>query len=509
MVETTKQASVQQAEQFFEELERLVRRYAPQTFGVTISSLLHRVMRDANQWTYYPPHMLVNAVEANCAYFRGHRDNPVTPDRINEILNHYKAYYDPYLRHVLENRKSLDLLFLAMSRQQFDLQRSPTLSDFARALLLYVTNNPLPRSSVLFENHTGFTFHEWVYMCFAVHAYVMTHPDSPLISPDNFLSSTITSIPMAAVKPFFQRASLSPKAFGQEYRSLRQDYEPYLHTFLKSVFLKHPLIAYDDDNYLVVHPYLILHHADEGLYQNCLSIASKTFYGEFSRSFEKYVGSILADFFPQPSIFPESRIQSLSPGRSCDFLVNHPDCVLLVECKAIRFSSDLFTENAVRQDNSTGKVAKAFGQIYETAKRIANGELGNQLGYEGKPLVGIVVTYGELYFVNSPFYFETFISKRMDDALLEDWPGELAYSPQVMKIDSLENFLVVTRETGHSPLDLIQTKLSLPYEQTGDWPQYMKANLDKAKDRGIPILQAATDKFFRGALGDRWPRGDG
>jgi hypothetical protein len=334
MAETSKQDSARQAERFFEDLERLVRRYAPQTFGVAFSSLLHSVMRDPNQWAYYPPHMLVNAIEANCAYFRGHRNNEVTQDRINEILNHYKAYYDPYLRHVLEDRKSLDLLFLAMSRQQFDLQRVPTLSGFSRTLLLYVLNNPLPRSSALFESQTGFTFHDWVYMCFAVHTYMMTHSDAPLVHPDNFLSSTISSIPRTAVKPFLQRASLSPIAFGQEYRELRQRFPSYLHIFLKSVFFEHPLIAYDDGTCLVVHPYLILHHADEGLYRNCLSIASETFYGEFGQSFEKYVGSVLADFFPPETVFLESRIQSVSAGRSCDFLVDHPACLLLIECKA-------------------------------------------------------------------------------------------------------------------------------------------------------------------------------
>jgi hypothetical protein len=179
-----------------------------------------------------------------------------------------------------------------------------------------------------------------------------------------------------------------------------------------------------------------------------------------------------------------------------------------VASKATRFSHDLLTENAVLQDNSTGKVAEAFEQIYETARRIVKGDLDTLLADKAKPLIGVVVTHGELHGVNSPFYFEAFTSKRLEKGISQDWPGCLTHTPQIMKIDTLENFLVVMRETGLSPLELIKTKLSQPYERTGDWPQYMQVYSSKVRDRGIPVLRSAADEFFRGALGDRWPIGE-
>ena len=89
--ETEVQATVR-AIAFYDRLEDLVRRYQPEVFAPHAAELLHRILPDRNSWSHYPPHMVVNSIEANCAYFRKHRREPITDTRLNEILNHYRLH---------------------------------------------------------------------------------------------------------------------------------------------------------------------------------------------------------------------------------------------------------------------------------------------------------------------------------------------------------------------------------------------------------------------------------
>ncbi len=127
------------------------------------------------------------------------------------------------------------------------------------------------------------------------------------------------------------------------------------------------------------------------------------------------------------------------------------------------------------QDNSTGKIADAFEQINNTGARIVDGQQDQLIRDTSKPLVAISVFYGDLYFANSEVYFERFISERMDPGILGDWPEPLSARPQIMKIDTFERFLTVSRELHLSPKELLDMKLKLPYLQVGDWEAYIRS----------------------------------
>lgn len=500
MTEESKETAIRRARAFYQELERLLKRFAPSNFGPFIASTLHQVLKDQNQWAIYPPHMLVNAIEANCAYFRGHRDLQMTHGRLHQILNHYKDYYDPYIKHVLRELRNIDLFALAMSREQFDLQRTPNLNDFARTLLLYEISNPVPNSSSLFQDHTGVSVNDWIYMCLAIQSHVLNR-SNPLIHPDNYINSPIPSVPRNSVPPFLKQASTKPKEIGDYFRGQRDKYPPHLHIFIKSAFFSTPLIEYEDGQYLVVHPYLIFYYADQGIYDTCSSLNQDVFAHEFGDSFEKYAGCLLAEFFPKDRIFPESMIQAKSEGRVCDYLVDADDCIILIECKATRYSSDLLTENAVLNDNSTGKIADAYEQIIDTAKRVRKGDFKGQLADNSRPIIAFVTMYGELYFANSLSYFGRFISMRLDKDLLNTWPSPLMHPPQILKIDTLERFLIIMRERKVSPCEMIDEKKQLPYSQAGDWPSYLGSISEGITDWSIGLLEDTAQTFFRDVVG--------
>jgi hypothetical protein len=462
--------------------------------------MLFDFIGDPSKWRYYPPHHLVHSIETNCAYHKSYRNQAVTLERINQIVNHYNSYHDPYLQHVLEEMKSLELCALAMARQQFPLQARPRITELTRSLMLFVRDIPLPVIAERFAKRYGFTLGDWVYLNFAIQAYTLNQK-SPLTSVSNYTESEIDSIPRDAVQPFLEMSSLTPGQIAEQYHSVREEFPIYLHIFIPSVFLKYPLIAYDDGEYLVVHPGLISRHAIDGLYRICEELDSETFHSEFADSFELYVGRVFEDLIGKNRVWTESEIQSISPGRTCDYVIDHQDCLLLVECKSARYSATLLTENAVAGDNSTGKIAEAFEQLYHTAVRINDKRLVEVLGSQWKPMLGFVVTFGDLHFTNSPSYHQSFIIPRADLPDQERWPYPLAEEPQVVSINTLEDLVIVLNSQRLSPVELVNRKLSQDYYKDGDWPPYLAAYASKVEEWALPVLKEMSDHFFSTVVG--------
>ena len=309
------------AERFYSELARLLNRYNPRDYGPAVAKMVFDFLDKPAEWRYYPPHHLVHSIEVNCAYHKSYRNQQVTLQRINQIMNHYHRYYDPYLQYVLEELRDIELLALAMGRQQFSFQTQPRINELARSLILFVADTPLPVTSERFVKQYGFTMNDWIYLNLAVQTKTVVQK-APLTSASDYLESEVDSIPQDAVRPFLEMSSLTPSQVGERYHSIREKFPSYLHIFIPSIFLEYPIIAYDNGDYLVVHPGLLSGHAINGLYRACEELDSGTFHSEFADSFERYVGRLLKDLTSVNRVWTESEIQSVSPGRTCDYIVD-------------------------------------------------------------------------------------------------------------------------------------------------------------------------------------------
>lgn len=497
VTEDSRHEAKRRADTYYAGLRRLVRKYKPAEFGRAVASIIYRVLHDRSLWPYYPLHHLVHSIEANCAYYQTHiTTRDVTLTRVNQIMNYYKDYYDPYLEYALEQLQDIRYTVLAIARQQFAYQRDPRGTALGRSRFLFLQDEPLPKTARLFVSEYGFTMHDWVYMSFAVWAYTGAR-NSPTTSATNYINSEISSMPKGAVRPFLDMSSLSPTEISAFYHSIREQYPSYLHIFLPSVFLEHPLINYGHDTYLAVHPSLIFYHAVDGLYRACQKLDEQVFHREFAQSFERYVGAILNQLEGDYQVFTESEIQNVSPGRSCDYAVDDGHSIILVECKSVRYSATLLTENAIRGDNSTTKLAESFEQIQETADRIRAGKLDALFDSQGKRLLGLTVTFGRIYFANSPNYIKEFITPRMDLSAQARWPYPLDEEPQVVCVDTLEDIIAVLNETDISVTALIEAKLSEEYGVVGEWDSYLAiAYGDQGVDWDLPLLKNTVEAWF-------------
>ena len=248
---------------------------------------------------------------------------------------------------------------------------------------------------------------------------------------------------------------------------------------------------------MVVHPYLIFHHAQNGLYRLCQELDLELFGNEFGASFERYVGNLLSHLNNQITIILENQLLLAHRSKVCDFLVEFEDCILLCECKATQYSAKLYTENAIAGDNSTNKMADAFEQLYISARNIRDGVYSKSISNSNKPIVGIVATYGNLPFANSNWYFQHAISNRMSQEILKDWPWPMDVFPQILHIQGLEELVIVMNKLNQSPLELIREKLKKEYSQVGDWSQYISVILNKkVHNWDFPFLDDSTNQFF-------------
>lgn len=492
------------AESFYDQLARLLGRHLPIKYGPRIASIIHNSLDDRRLWRHYPVHIMVHSIEANCAYYRRHRDESVTEDRIRQIVNHYHGFKDPYIDYVLTELKSINLFTVALARQQFPMQRKPDLHALNRCLILFVDGNPLKEIESTFNSLYGISMRDWVYLCIATYALIM-NSRPPVFRVRQLTEAMVTGLPKHAIEPFLKLVSLTPQEVAAQYREARSKTPIHLHTLIASVFFNHPVIAYEDGSFLVVHPYLMVHHSLDGLYRLCDSLNSDLFRRELGDSFERYVKGLLGEVAETGHIFAEDVIQRASAGRACDYAIEFADCILLVECKAVRYSSLLATDNAIAKDNSTAKVAIAFAQLLETATRIRNGALNHLFSAIDKPIYAVVTTFGELPFVNSPGYFERYIAPRMpgfngDSAL---WYAPLTKVPQVFSIELLEDFVVTLKNGSQTASFLFEDKFTKDSDSYSDWEPYL-SNYE-LEERHLPFLYRNIEILF-GDIGVK-PRG--
>lgn len=250
------------------------------------------------------------------------------------------------------------------------------------------------------------------------------------------------------------------------------------------------------------HPDLIFLHTGTGLYRLILPLRS--FSKEFGKSFELYTEKILNCYQNSVITISNKQLEKVSGGKSCDFLIEVSNSILLIECKATLFTAEIFTDNAIENNNSTRKVAKGLVQIYTTAKDVNLGVFDSLGVNSQKPIIGIVVTFGEILLANTDWYFENFFLKRTGKELdISIYPSQgMKRRPIVISVETLEKLITLINNSSESVLSLYDEKLTKSEAEVGEWDTFIKSKL---KEIDTPIDELAfideQDKDFYISMG--------
>lgn len=335
------------AQDFQREVERYVKPYHADALVVALNGALNSAFGKPELMRYWPPHYVIHAMEAACAFRRRHSTSKVTDDALRKLINVYHRYADPQSEYLLRELRRPDLFLILAARQQFYLQARVSKYDLSRAFYLF-TDTSLPRTAARMRQELGFGFSDWIAFCLAVHD--ATRPGSRMLLHAEGLAEETGTISAATAARFLEAVSRSTDEVGRDYRALRENrgflvYDPYL----PSGFSERPLFRLSDGSYMSVHREFMLRRAAEGVYDLARSIWKNEFTEEFGGVFEEYVGRVL-DQLSGARVFRERELQRYTADKVCDFAVVTDEFVLLVECKAVQYSATLTSEKALAGD---------------------------------------------------------------------------------------------------------------------------------------------------------------
>jgi hypothetical protein len=392
----------------------------------------------------------------------------------------------------------VDLFFRVMHREQMEIQHSYSQDELARNQELFVANDPMPKLANEFLLKYGLSFDAWIRSSFFASVATTTR-ESSLFHQRVLSECRFHDISNEQVDAYLRHSSMSSPQIGERFRMLRAGIKPQFHGLIRSAFLAKPLMCFEGDSYLAPHPPLLLRHSGHGLYAAIKQLPS--FGDEFGRSVQRYVGKLLASAQTNQLAFGNTEMEALSPGKSCDFLVEFSDTILLVESKATSFVAERLVENAILNDGSTAKIASGIEQLYTTAADLQSGCFDSLGVNRTKPVVGIVATFGDIPFVNSIWYRDNIIRKRAESKLaapiypttgMPEWP-------LIMSLGTLELFIMNLNSFDTSISALVNEKKSEPYIRTGDWDQFLKRklNADEGRVKQLAFVKERCQAFWK------------
>jgi len=470
--------------ELYDALERRLKRYRPRDYITWMSKQLAASWLEPQKFVKIPPHRLMHSIEANCSFWKEGYEDPVDWNAVAKVMNTYNDCIDPFqLSTIHEN---LDRFFLMMWREQIELQKRVSWSYIIRVWHLFVRSASMQESNKEFLTKYRLTMDNWIKFSFLCWAFATQESGNPFLIVG--IPNESVGLDHNAFNSFLEHSARTPSEIGNQFQQIRKEFPYELHSLIRSAFLETPIIIFSDGTMIVPHTHLLFRHSGEGLYR--LSKDLDAFNDEFGYSFEEYVKNVLDSVRDSIRIISNKQLEKASRAKSCDFLFEMKDTVVLVECKACSFTARHFSDNAIRTNNSTGKVAKALAQLYASAKDLEEGVFDQYDVDKMKSTIGIVVTFGEIPSANKEWYFEEFFLKRADRKLDETtYPSrQMTRRPIVIDISTLEELVAFLNFHSKGLVELYDEKELQGYAATGDWSIWLNSQLDDKNGKGNELL---------------------
>ncbi len=497
---------------FDDDLEAKLKPFDPKDYACAASTQMNEALDGRARVAIWRPHDSIHSIEASCAFRRRHSRAQVSRNDLAKVMNVYSKHPDQYVMHLLEKEQNLELAFRVMALQQFPFQYRPHYQDFGRVYAIFVKDDPLARTADLLTSRFGVTPFSWLAVAFAVGALVIDRrpPIFKLAQITNFEEWELDAQEILAC---IELSSRSVEVIGEQFHQDREELEkPFLRGLIQSGFLQRPIIRFDSELYLAPLPALMFRQAGEGLIRFCRQF-DPVFGEEIGKSFEQYVDVVIRTTRAASAVFGADEVAEHSPGRSCDFVVETPDCVVLIECKAVSLAARILTEKSLRQDGSTTQIVEGIDQVVSTAEAIQSGRLSRLIQDDGRPILPIVLTYGEIPMVNAQWYRDRIIRPGLDQkGLTEDRISKLfCQGPQVLSIEAFEMFVLVLEAKGMTFNELVDLKKKANYMEVGEWNTFL-SNIVSGESIGpLGPPHEAMNEFFNRVVGServkKWQEG--
>jgi hypothetical protein len=471
------QDDVIRARAFQQRLFRYIRRFSPDAFIPLLAERISAATTDQSLWRYYPLHRLLHMAEACCAYYDGHSSSDPMEHDFRHLVNLYQDFREPAPKYFLTPPHKFDLLQHYFARQQFPPQQVPNGMDMTRAALIF-DDSLYPRSLPSVREQCGIGFADWINLCFLAWSVIESW-DSQVFQADRLLNVLAQVSTPQVARSAFQRLSRTTQEIGASFHAKRQtDHDWLFDLGLPCGFETWPLLRLRGQQVVAVHRPYVFFRGLEGPYDLGYECAQTSFGNEIGQAYEKYIGRVLLDL-PGVTVLRERDLAPfVDEGEElCDYAVVDDTSVMLVETKAVKFTNDKATVNAVRDTNATRKLAKGISQLAFTAKLLNDGRFESVIGSAaGRQRLGAVVTFGPLY-ANDDGFWRDAIEPHLANEVRDIVASTFAHRPQVMDTSGFEYLVGISRVQDRSVDQIFAEKLALPYIQTGEWNAYLRSHV--------------------------------
>ena len=166
----------------------------------------------------------------------------------------------------------------------------------------------------------------------------------------------------------------------------------------------------ENDRFIAPLPNMISFRASLGVFYQMYNKHTEDFAKYFGYVFETYVGRILEHSLSSETLISENNIRKTYPakrGKVPDWVIIDDSTLILVECKATRFSrAAVTTANRGAIDNSLKQVVKGLKQIHNFIQASQAKEVGLEILQRCSRFIPVLVTLEPLYLINSYFFRE-------------------------------------------------------------------------------------------------------
>lgn len=501
----SKAQAEQKVRAFEHQIERSLRAFKPEHFAVEVAHRYRVGLRDMRHMARCPPHFLLHALEANCAYYRPWYFKPLTYDAFAHAINLWHEFEDPYLAFAANDDHALFAISQFFDRTQLNMQRTAWVVPFGRTALLYCDSSSVAHANATFAAHFGLSAQKWFQLCYTL--YAAAGVSMRLGVGTGYLSALAErGLDQETVQAFLREVARSPAEIGEAYRARRQSgadaagTPPHLWSQLVPLLHSHPLLRLED-RILIPFPNLLLRLLGDGLHERIVKAACPAGLQELGDRFEWYVEQM---FRYVPGVHELRGAQSLRVpgGKSCDFAVVLADATVLVECKATSLDTDYVTANAVLKSTSVTEIIDGHAQLIETAHRLRSGQYGTIAHTTGRPVYGIVATLGRVPSANS----ESLLTrahielkrKGYDDSMITT---ALSHRPQVLDVEAIELLVLLLRAASGRIVDLWAEKVASNPTISGDWREFLNRRVSSQSEHCLDLWRKPYDQLVDALLG--------
>lgn len=489
---------------FEERVREQVRGLSPESFAVEVARRFRLAQVDDEAFRQHPPHFLIHALEANCAYYQQWRRRSFNENEFATTINLWHDFVDPVLMEAANERTNAFKLVQYLYRTQLEVQGKSSYIRFGRALRMFANVTGIPQAAAAFEQQYGLTVRDWIKLVFMFYAGTgesLSKQLSPLgIRRQRLESMPELGISIKSLDGFLAEAARPWEEIGAEYRRVRmagktdRSSGPLTWGQRRPILAKYPIMRMSM-GYLVPVPPLVLRQLADGLLERFDAIECDEVRSDIGKQFERYVRDLIRFHLPDRTLIGADKLEV--PGeQSCDFALDLPDAVVLIECKAVMLNRDQLSENAVINKGAIKRLLDGYVQIVRTAARIKSGVYPANLIPLDKPVIGLVVTLGNVPGADNGAVLDATRARYEKERVPEEAIQSLKHRPQPFDAEAFEYLVLLLRSGKDQATDIFAEKLAANPWHVGEWSTFLNKRIQGIKPVDITFWKQPVDALI-------------